>query len=280
MNLIPWVLVVPSALAAEPLSTPAENARWRQVFDGVAADCKLVRDDTEGERLALVDRAAYTWARSGPHGGTYGAVYVWTDRGNAESVACFWRYPSAEGKLAVVHELHSLSPVPLQSEGVGLDSWKPQAGLKRQPLKDAPIPASTAAGRMQQMRTVCRDFSDHSVGAGDDRTELRLLPQPLYRDQSTNPDVVDGALFAFVCSVGADPEVFLKLEALNTADGPRWHYIAGRFSHMNLFVNYQDQEVWRALRDSENPISHNADHTYRVFHQPFDQTRLPPSRVE
>jgi hypothetical protein len=124
---------------------------------------------------------------------------------------------------------------------------------------------------MQQMRAICRDFSAHSVGVAGDRTELRLLPQPLYRHQSTNPEVVDGALFAFVCSVGTDPEVFLHLEAINTADGPRWHYTAARFSHMDLFVKYQDVEVWQALRDAENPISHNPDHTYWVFHQPFDE---------
>jgi hypothetical protein len=45
------------------------------------------------------------------------------------------------------------------------------------------------------------------------RWELRLLPHPLYRYESTDPDVVDGALFAFVTSAGTDPEALLAIEA-------------------------------------------------------------------
>jgi hypothetical protein len=118
------------------------------------------------------------------------------------------------------------------------------------------------------------------VRSRGERTELRLLPQPLYRSQSTNADIVDGGLFVFVCSVGTDPEVFLQLEAINTAEGPRWHYTASRFSHMNLFVNYKDREVWQALRDPENTISHNADHTYWMFHRPFDRMKLDAANRE
>jgi hypothetical protein len=257
----------------------AMRAQWRQIFDGVAADYRLV-PESESQGLTLLDRPTYTWARSGPHGGTYGAVYVWTRRGNAEAVACFWRNPGTDGTLSVVHELHSLSPVALRSLGKDSDSWKPKAGLKRHLLADAPVPAASASGRMQQMRALCRDFSARSVSARQERTELRLLPQPLYRYESTNPDVVDGALFAFVCSIGTDPEVFLLLEAINTDDGPRWHYAPARFSHMDLFVSFKDREVWQALRDQDNTLSHNADHTYWVFHQPFGRAESNPSKQE
>jgi len=251
----------------------ATRSQWRRLFDGIAADYKLV-PQSESQVLALVENATYVWARSGSHGGTYGAVYVWTNRGNAEAVACFWRYVRPDGTLSIVHELHSLSPVVLSSQGKESNSWKPQAGLKRHPLADAPAPAASAVARMQQMRTFCRDFSARSVASGGERTELRLLPQPLYRYQSTNPDVIDGALFAFVCSVGTDPEAFLQLEAIQTPEGPRWHYTAARFSYMDLHVNYKDTEVWKALRDQDNPISRNADRTYWVFHRPFDPMQL------
>ncbi len=270
------LLTVQLALRAEEPETEAAaaiRAKWRHVFDGVAADYKLACP-SEKQDLQLLDRATYTWARSGPHGGTYGCVYVWTNRGNAEAVACFWRDPHTNGRVSVVHELHSLSPVVLQSTGKESDSWKPKAGLKRHPLAEAPPPAVTAAGRMQQMRTFCRDFSANSVGSAGDRTQLRLLPQPLYRYESTRPDIVDGALFAFVCSVGTDPEAFLQLEAIDTAEGPRWHFTVARFSHMNLFVNYREREVWQAIRDQDNTLAHNADHTYWVFHRPLDAKQL------
>jgi hypothetical protein len=170
----------------------------------------------------------------------------------------------------VVHELHSLSPDILQSSGKDSSSWRPKAGVKRQLLSGAPVPATSPTGRLQQMRNLSRDFSAKSVSSSGERTELRLLPQPLYRNESKNPEVVDGALFAFVCSIGTDPEAFLLLEAIDTGVGPAWHYALARFSHMDLHVNFKDQEVWQALRDRENTLSHNADHTYWVLSTPID----------
>lgn len=273
MNLSAAVLVVALVLGAEPAPVGEENeaalnAQWRPIFDGVAAEYALV-PDAESKPLDLVNRATYTWARSGPFGGTYGAVYVWTNQGNAEAVACFWRSPASDGRLSVAHELHSLCPIPLTSLREGPKSWKAAAGVQRRVVPDAPKPASSAIARLQQMRAITRDFTARSVSSRDERTELRLLPQPLYRFQSTNPEVLDGSLFAFVCSVGTDPEVFLQLEALQTPDGPQWHYALARFSHLNLFVSYREHEVWQAVRGGGDTLAHNADNTYWLFHSPW-----------
>ncbi len=119
------------------------------------------------------------------------------------------------------------------------------------------------------MRSIGGDLSAHSLAAdGGERRELRLLTNPLYRYQSSDPAVTDGALFAFVCSVGTDPEAFLVLESRRTAEGPRWHYCLARFSHLGLFVDYQGREVWRSVRGPGDDYSHNADHTYRCFNEP------------
>lgn len=280
MHLSTGILVISCLFGAEPESTadeldPAARAQWRRAFDDVAEGYQLVRT-TDEARLTLVDRATYAWARSGSEGGTYGAVYVWTHRGNAEAVACFWRYAMPGGRLAIVHEWHSLSPSILTAETPVTKTWTTKTGWKREPVPDAPVPAGTAVARLQQMRTICRKFSAHSTAANGDRTELRLLPQPVYRFESSNPEVIDGGLFAFVCSIGTDPEVFLQLEASKSDGEPQWTYSLGRFSHMDLSVSYQDKEVWQARRDADNPISRNADHTYWVVHQPFDRKLLKP----
>ena len=57
---------------------------------------------------------------------------------------------------------------------------------------------------------------------GSDREELRLLPQPVYRYESEDPEVQDGGVFAFV--QGTDPEVLLLLEAVRTEGGLVWIY--------------------------------------------------------
>ena len=33
-------------------------------------------------------------------------------------------------------------------------------------------------------------------------------------------------------------------------------------SDMDLFASYEDKQVWQALSDQDNTISHNANHTY------------------
>ena len=275
MTLYACGLAIVLVLGAEPASQPemaesAVSAQWLPIFDGVAAEYEL-RPGPESKSLELLRRPVYKWARSGPNGGTNGAIYVWTRNGCAEAVACFWRSATPDGKNSIAHELHSLSPSVLESERSGPNQWKPKAKLKRQLLPEVPIPASSSPGRLQQMRAICRDFSASSVSARGDRTELRLLPQPLYRYQSTNSDIADGALFAFVCSVGTDPEVFLLLEDVETTEGRRWHYALARFSHLNLFVNYKEREVWQAVRGPNDTFAHNSDHTYWLFHEPFNR---------
>ena len=66
-------------------------------------------------------------------------------------------------------------------------------------------PARSASQRLAQMRALTHDFSASTRDAKGRRWELRLLPQPLYRFKSTDPDVLDGALFAFVTSAGRTP---------------------------------------------------------------------------
>lgn len=247
--------------------TKADRDQWRRLFESAANEYELVPAGAE-RPLERVARATYTWARAGAQGGNYGEVYVWTNRGVAEAIACFWRAPWPDGRLTLAHELHSLSPSVLKSGRAGPHHWEPKAGVERHLVADVPPPAATSSGRLQQMRTLCREFSARSESGRGERTELRLLPQPLYRYQSEDPQVVDGALFAYVCSVGADPEVFLQLEARETSEGVEWHYALTRFSHMNLFVKLNDHEVWKSVRDAKDTIAHNADDTYWLFHKP------------
>jgi hypothetical protein len=261
------LVIVGADAPAEEEPNDSAAARWLPVFDRVAAEYDLSAGGSQ--KLQLFARPVYKWTRADADGGNNGAIYVWTGQGCAEAVACFWRSTNGEGKLSVAHELHSLSPDVLTSERGGPNRWQPKAGVPRQVVPEAPVPAATATARLQQMRAIGRNFSARTVSSKDERTELRLLTQPLYRYESTNPDVTDGAMFAFVCTVGTDPEVFLLLESRATAEGPRWHYALARFSHMNLYVNYKGREVWQAVRDKTDTIAHSADNAYWLFHEPY-----------
>ncbi len=72
------------------------------------------------------------------------------------------------------------------------------------------------------------------------------MPQPLFRYESTEPAVLDGALFAFVTST--DPEALLVIEARThaAADGPVWDYAICRLTDLGLVVRHKGKEVFAA----------------------------------
>lgn len=261
------------AVAAEGPPEPNSQSRWLALYNRTAAEYEMFRDPEHRVKLELKSGPIYKWTANSAEGAN-GAVYVWTHRGCAEAVGCFWLWPPQNGgsgngsSLRLAHELHSLSPVVLKPVREGATQWTPKAPLPRAALDGAPVPVKSAARRLAQMRSIGQDFSAHSLATDGERRELRLLTTPLYRYKTADPEVDDGALFAFVCTVGTDPEAFLVLEPRQTTEGPRWHYALARFSHLDLFVNYQDREVWRSVRGPDDAFAHNADHTYRCFGEP------------
>ena len=128
-------------------------------------------------------------------------------------------------------------------------------------------PARSASLRLTQMRTLARDFAARTQDSEDLHWELRLLPQPLYRYESTDPSVLDGADFAFVTSAGTDPEAILVLEARNPerGDAPVWHFAVARFTDLNLWVSHQGKIIFTATSIPLNGIDHDRKDRYRVF---------------
>lgn len=245
----------------------SQQAVWKAIFNRAAADYELFRDGKHTQRLQLRANPVYKWTAPIAESGVFGAVYVWTHEGCVENVTCFWRAVYGD-RVVLTHEIHSLSPVTLNPMHTGSREWKPTAGLERQLVPSAPAPAAKTPSRLAQMRGLAGAFSLHTVPEQGQRTELRLLSTPLYRYQSSNPEVVDGALFAFVCAVGTDPEVFLVLEARKTDEGPRWHYALARFSHLDTFADYQGKNVWKSVRGVNDTSFQNADSTYFLFGEP------------
>ena len=118
------------------------------------------------------------------------------------------------------------------------------------------------------MRTLTRDFSGSSRDREDRRWDLRLLPQPLYRYESTDPDVLDGALFAYVTSAGTDPEALLLFEARKPSpnDSAKWHYAIARFTDLQLSVRHKGDEVFTAPLIPVNSPDPDLKDRYRGFH--------------
>ena len=125
---------------------------------------------------------------------------------------------------------------------------------------NAAAPVQTVAGRLRQMKELAKEFTAVLRLAGRSPTELRLLPQPVYRYGSEANGILDGALFLF--AQGTDPEVMLLLEAIDRDGGPRWQYGFARTTWAPVEALHQDRVAWSV--DYWNRIP-EPDRTYIVF---------------
>ena len=99
------------------------------------------------------------------------------------------------------------------------------------------------------MKALASQFQSTMLGwksDDSDREELRLLPRPLYRYETTDATVFDGAVFPFV--MGTDPESLLLLEAVKEGETARWRYAFARRTSGELEGRYHDKVVWTAAR--------------------------------
>jgi hypothetical protein len=217
-------------------------------FQEQASTYQFFLDAARQQKLELVESPVMRWTAEG----NYGAVWVWTRQGRAEAVGCLGAYVNPAGKLEGFHEFHSLALKPLQPVTIGKvrlwESGKP--GVEPKLMDDADKPAATDKLRLIQMRNLAREFTAR-MRSGQKTHTLRLTPTPLYRYQSTNPDVLDGALFSYLWDNGTDPEFLLLLEARQTADGPRWYFAPVRFTWREVWLTRDDKEVWRVPEHDE-----------------------------
>jgi len=248
--------VLAGAAAAQQEPAGAEQAgfkRWLEIYAAEAAEYELFNKNEPPQKLKLETPPLLTYTNPVRAGGQHGAIYVWTLNGRPEAIASFWSTDVAANPALrdVTHEFQSLSLGPLGSRHAArvgskgsVPDWKlDRPGVELHLLPEAPAPAGSAPARLVQMRRLAREFSA-SIKSSNKETasDLRLLPQPLMRYSSHSAEVIDGAMFAFVQAT--DPELILMIEARKTAEGPRWHYSAARFTNRPLQLKQGEHEVW------------------------------------
>jgi hypothetical protein len=189
----------------------------------------------------LEPRSLLRW--SNPVTGSFhGSVFVWTAKGRPEVIASIYKkYVPLPPHLGI--EFHSLATEPVRASRDGRPEWFPTgAGVQLKPVEGAPTPAGTPAQRLRQLRALAREFTAAKTDRKGDTRELRLLTQPIFRYETTDPALPDGGLFAFV--EGTDPEVFLQIETRRADGRVAWHYTVCRMNSVALRVNHRGREVW------------------------------------
>ena len=218
-----------------------QGVALRNYYAKTAARYEFYRDPQKEQKLNLIPTPIMKWTMDNDWSGD---VFVWEYSQRPEIVGCILSSPEENGVRKVYQEFHLLSEKPNgTSDLIGKTRWTPKEGLSLKSVTGAPKPADTAPLRLSQMRQIMRDFTAKMQAEGE--WELRLLPQPLHRYQPTEGEAIDGALFVFVWPKGTDPELILRLECRKTAEGLGWFYSPAQFTTREVWLLYQDQEVWR-----------------------------------
>lgn len=192
---------------------------------------------------------ALRWANNTRGSGSEdGMTVLYVHAGRPLAAACIYPW---SGNL--VHDFEAISRHTVVARRNGAIVWQPRTtGVEFADIPNAPVPETTRAQRLRQMKTLAGQFQSTLLGwknDDSDRETLRLLPHPLYRYEPEGNDPVDGAVFAFV--LGTDPETLLLLEAAKKGDQLKWQYAFARRTSGELDGRHLGTVVWTAARNPE-----------------------------
>jgi hypothetical protein len=237
------VMLITQAEPIDDLALPPEQQKkWEEFYRDEAASYLISLDEKTPKELKFRPEPVLLWSNPIRGNDTRGSVFVWTYEGRAEVIGTVFSYRAGANHRQVKHSFHSLSLSPLIAERNMQDAWSIRVqGINPKKIPEAPVPAKTRALRLSQMRDLAREFSATTT-LNDVRQELRLLPQPLFRNEEGSNEVLDGAVFTFV--TGTDPELMLVIEARGKDDKCAWHFGAGRFTDLALELTRNQTVLW------------------------------------
>lgn len=287
MRLIQYLMIgslILPILVAEKIQTAGQDTDEVQATEArrlIAQEIgKFKMRSGVGEKATALQRSDASILRwTNPSLGTiYGDVFVWTKNGRAEAVGSIFKFYSPFTNMSI--EFQSFSKEPLEADYDGTKIWTPKAeDVKFVAMTDAPEPSKAKFARLSQMRSLAGAFSVDATQRRDESItrRLRMLPQPIFRYDSSDPEVLDGAIFAFV--EGTDPELLILIEARKSKNGFTWHYTIGRMNSIQFEVRRKDEVVWKGAKLAPPwPNVRNPEKSY--FHFGLGNVSVPQVREE
>jgi|GEM_PF-945962 len=232
-------------------SESQQTVEQLKAFYRTTAASYLTPTDVKAKtRLELVDRPIMSWSSVAETGGRWiGDVFLWTNQDGPAVAGCLLSAPETGSDVRTFYyEFTSLSPNKLTGLNLGGRArWDP-GRRDFKPVPGSGEPATRRGIRVAQMRALAKKFVARMTEDDKDIDTLRLLPQPIYRypaELRRGGASVDGAVFAFVSSVGTDPELLVTIESSLQKAKSKWQFSAARFTHRELWLTIGETEVWR-----------------------------------
>ena len=242
------------ALSSGAAAAQQPNEPSRKVLETMSRNVTsliAVARPAAGKELPLKLVAKPILRYSDPGGITTDAsIWAWGTKGRPAALAgiFFLNQDGMESKWSC--ELLSLADDGVRVRSPAGWSWSPdKTGLQWLPIADAP--GDSQRQRLRQMKEIAERF-DVSTTERMQRSQLRLMIQPLHRYSDEDQGLIDGALFSYAS--GTNPETVLILECRTTAGGSEWHAAFVRFGANICQARQDDKVVWEcAAVKSWNP---------------------------
>lgn len=218
---------------------------WVELAKAHMKDCEVYPTENVGHPLRVASEPVFHHVQN-VRGKSVGSVFLWLEEsGRPGAVGDVFFLPSGK-QHKLYNEWHSLASAPITVKWQGVTLLESaQAGLQWKEIANAGVPPDSRLQQERELRRFSRRFTAHLVNKQGDRYELRLLTTPLYQYRAEKEaEYLIGSLFTFCQET--DPEIFLLIEARQTDKGPRWMYAAAEFSNLNLFMQFDGEEVWSA----------------------------------
>lgn len=232
------VAVVHAADDPDVEARDAHRLKMKQVADSIQ-----LTDAEDGTPITLLSDPVllYTDATRA----TYeSSLWIWGDAGRPAAIMAVEYYPNRPKASHWLYEIVSVSDSRIAATRDNELNWvAQQGGVTLKDVPDADAPADGAVPRFRQMKQLLRRFTASESAVIEGRIELRPMASALHRYSDPDAQIIDGAVFAF--ANGTNPEVFMLLEAHETAEGqPAWKYAVGRMTGGAVAVSIDGQEVW------------------------------------
>ena len=240
------------AAGEDPSPPRPDQARIRRLefMKAKVAELTLETDAEPIVTLTLADAPALRWTNPVRGAGGDGATFFWLRGTRPAAVATV----SIRDGGKVFRELALLADEPLTCRRGAQTVWSPRKNvLPFRSLENSPVPASSGALRLAQMRDLARRFRVSLIKGKP--VESRLLSRPLARYEDTGAGILDGAVFSF--AEGTDPEALVLLESRRDAAHPDggWFYSIGRMSAPPLEVRLDSRLIWSCQGYWKSPRS-------------------------
>ena len=205
------------------------------------ASLRAVSRPSKDEELPLALVTTPVLRYSDPGGITTDAsIWVWGGQGRPAIMAGVF-FQTQEGR----DPKWSCELLSLADGGVAVNSnvgwsWAPdKGGLEWLAVEDPPGDSDRL--RMRQMKEIARRYEITSFERTD-KSQLRLLVQPLYRYADEQRELIDGAIFCYAS--GTNPEALLLVECLKTEDASAWRAAFARFGANGCQARKGEAVVW------------------------------------